>query len=181
MTQLMAAINDSKKAAEAQFKTVKEEIKRNQDDMKKTQEEMAESVVKKVKRSRTEEFKRKGNEKQFRFNDEVVEKIETADTDLEQAMNEGATAEQKTTAIEKARKTIKQGMQLLEECQKMIRLADRSEYGWELVNEYKADELADDSDDEKRISKADKAAETRLAKKRKAVTQKSKGGSKWTA
>ncbi len=46
------------------------------------------------------------------------------------------------------------------------------------MNKYKADELADNSDNEKCISKAE---ETELAKKRKAVTQKSKGGSKWTA
>ncbi len=69
--------------------------------------------------------------------------------------------------MNKARQTIKEGRQLLEERQKMIRLADRSDYGWELVSEYEADELADDSDDEKRITTAEKAAEQRLIKKRK--------------
>ena len=43
--------------------------------------------------------------------------------------------------------------------QKSIRLADRSEFGWSVVTEYDADELAEDSDDEKKIEKAEKAAE----------------------
>ena len=49
--------------------------------MKKTQEEMTQSVVRKVKRSQPAEFKRKGNKKQFRFNDEVVEKLEQVEDD----------------------------------------------------------------------------------------------------
>ena len=59
-----------------------------------------------------------------------------------------------TTAVDKA---IKDDMCLLEERQKMIRLADSSEYGWNIANKYEVDKLAEDSDDEKRI-KAEKAA-----------------------
>jgi hypothetical protein len=63
-------------------------------------------------------------------------------------------------------------MKLLEERQKMIRLADRSEYGWDVVSEYQSDELAIDSDDEKRISKAEKAAEKKVLKWKKSVVGK---------
>ena len=42
-------------------------------------------------------------------------------------------------------------------------MADRSEFGWSLIAEYDADELADDSDDEKKIEKAEKAAERKAA------------------
>ncbi len=38
-------------------------------------------------------------------------------------------------------------------------MADRSEHGWLMVNEYEADELADSEADEKRIAKAQKNAE----------------------
>lgn len=180
MTQLMAAIADESKAAsEAQFNNIKEDIKRNQDEMKKTQEEMTQNVVRRVKRSRPAEFKRKGNEKQFRFNDEVVEKLESVEADLEQSTSSGEVPEEVATSLEKAKRTIKEGMSLLEERQKMIKLADRSDYGWELVNEYETDELAEDSDDEKRISKAEKAAEQRLLKKKKVAAQK-KGVAKWS-
>lgn len=47
----------------------------------------------------------------------------------------------------------------MRERQKMIRMADRSEFGWMVVNEYETDELADDEEDERRIAKALKAAE----------------------
>ena len=43
---------------------------------------------------------------------------------------------------------------MLKDHQKAIRLADKSEFGWAVVNEYREDELAEDLDDEKRIAKA---------------------------
>ena len=72
-------------------------------------------------------------------------------------------------AVEKAKKSLEQGLALLYERQKLIKLADRSEHGWGVVAEYTADELAEDSDDEKRIFKAEKAAERKAAKRRKTV------------
>ena len=38
--------------------------------------------------------------------------------------------------------------------QKLIKVGDRSEHGWSTVDEYVEDELADDSDDEKRLFRA---------------------------
>ena len=61
---------------------------------------------------------------------------------------------------------MKEGNELLIKRQKLIQLADWSEYGWDLVREYECDELAEDSDDEKKIAKAEKVAEKRLAKKK---------------
>ena len=43
----------------------------------------------------------------------------------------------------------------MERTQKLIKLADWSEYGWRTVEEYEEDDLAKDSDDEKRIGKAE--------------------------
>ena len=56
----------------------------------------------------------------------------------------------------------------------MIRLADRSEFGWDLVNEYQLDELAADSDDEKKIAKAEKAAAQKALKKKKLTAGRGK-------
>ena len=42
-------------------------------------------------------------------------------------------------------------MKLLAERQKLIKIADCSEYGWGVVAEYTADELAEDSNDKKRL------------------------------
>ena len=96
-------------------------------------------------------FRRKGNEEQAVFNDRVEEAISDAQAKL-------ATV-QSTPAIEKTREALKKGVQLLVERQKLIKIADRSEFGWGVVTEYTADELADNSDDEKRLEKAEKAAE----------------------
>ena len=42
--------------------------------------------------------------------------------------------------------------------QKLIRIADKSADGWKVVDEYISDELASDSEDEKRLKEAKKAA-----------------------
>ncbi len=78
---------------------------------------MAQSVVKQVKRSHTTEFKRKGNEKQYRFNDEVIEKLEATDAELEGTEKEDLMPVE-GLPVNKARTRIKEDMQLFEERQK---------------------------------------------------------------
>ena len=51
-----------------------------------------------------------------------------------------------------------EGEKLLCERQKLILLADKSEFGWATVEEYKQHDLADDSEDEKRIYSAERRA-----------------------
>ena len=57
-------------------------------------------------------------------------------------------------AFDRVLKALDRGRELIAERQKLIRIADRSELGWSVVVEYTADELADDSEDEKRLEKA---------------------------
>ena len=54
--------------------------------------------------------------------------------------------------------------------QKLIRMADRSELGWRVVQHYMADPIADDADDDKRIKQATKSAAAELK-----ATQQKKG------
>ena len=70
-------------------------------------------------------------------------------------------------AVQRIKEAIKKGRLLLDERQKLIRLADCSEHEWGVVDEYTADDLAEDSDDEKRIEKAERAAERKAEKRRK--------------
>ena len=51
----------------------------------------------------------------------------------------------------------------------MIKIADSSEYGWQVVAEYEADELVSGSEDEKKIEKAEKAAERKAQKKKRGL------------
>ncbi|KAL5496815.1 hypothetical protein EMCRGX_G013175 [Ephydatia muelleri] len=71
-------------------------------------------------------------------------------------------------AVEKARESVREGKTQLAHRQKLIKLADRSELGWHVVNEYETDVLADNPEDERRLENAEKAAERKvLAKARK--------------
>ena len=58
----------------------------------------------------------------------------------------------------------------------MIKLADHSESGWAVVEEYDADALTENSDDERRIEKAKKAAERKVAKRRRLQEEKQMEG-----
>ena len=57
---------------------------------------------------------------------------------------------------------LKEGEKKLSHRNKLILIADSSEEGWEVVNEYQRRDLADDSDDDKRI----RQAEVRTSQKR---------------
>ena len=74
-------------------------------------------------------------------------------------------------ALEEVKKELEEGIQLISQQQKLIRLADRSDYGWDAVQEYEKDELAEDDDDAKRLEKAEKAAEQKAFKKRRAANR----------
>ena len=59
------------------------------------------------------------------------------------------------------------GEALLLNKQKLMKLADHSELGWSVVKEHKAGELADNSEDEKKIARAEKEAERKALKRKK--------------
>ena len=88
------------------------------------------------------EFKFKGNRKQLELNaqlDHIFGQIEVN-------LNEP----------QEVRKLVVEGRQLIKKRQKLliIKLADRSKDGWLVVQEYESDELASNSEDEKKIRKA---------------------------
>ena len=91
---------------------------------------------------------RKDNEEQAIFNSRLDETVAEAETELAAASS--STTSSSTTVIARARECLQKGRQLLAKRQKLIRIADRSEHGWEVVVEYSntADELADYSGDE---------------------------------
>ena len=53
--------------------------------------------------------------------------------------------------LEQAKALIKEGKNLIDIRQKHIKIANRSEFGWATVVEYEEDELAENSDDDKRL------------------------------
>ena len=110
------------------------------------QEDCVRSVVKKVKEDQSISWKKVGNEKQFKFNDSLETKFDSAIAAIDKKK------------LDKAKQELQEGKKLLAERQKLIKLADRSECGWATVSAYLADDLADTPDDERRVSKAEKSA-----------------------
>ena len=77
--------------------------------------------------------------------------------------------------MNKAKDYLNEGKKILLERQKLIKLADREEDGWNVANLYVADDLAKDSDDETRINRARReAASQRRRKEQKRDKLKSK-------
>ena len=97
-----------------------------------------------------------GNKDQFLFNVEIQDSLEEATAILNR---KGL-----PNALEKLEITLGS----LRKRQKKIKLADKSEAGWLVVKEYEAEELASNSEDEKRIRKAQTTA---LRKKSKAANE----------
>ena len=117
------------------------------------QEAACAKISQKIKEKEKVQFKRKGNELQYAFNEEVKGKFGEL-ADLLEGGDDGS---------QRAKEVVKEGMELLENRQKLIR---RSDMGWKTADEYEKDPVARDSDDEKRIKKAEAAAEKRAAKDR---------------
>lgn len=96
-------------------------------------------------------LKKRGNEEQHQHNNKVMVKF-----------REGLYTENLDSAKEK----ISAGMELIKNRQKLIKIADSSEVGWRVVAEYTSNPLADDSDDEKRIYKAQVRADSKIKKEK---------------
>ena len=130
---------------------IREEVEKNNDKLLASMKSLPDNSVQQLKRASSEtadsqlkEIKKlKCAEDQFKFNTKVIDTMAEVSGFLQQK------------AISKAQEEIKKGEQLLRERQKHILLADKSEYGWATVHEYKKHELADNSDDEKRIFKSE--------------------------
>ena len=107
----------------------------------------SDSIVKKLKEDSKISFKFEGNKKQFYFNSGLAEKVQSASTALGKRNFEvvrGYLEELDSDIIKKRNK--------------LIRLADKSAAGWDLVNEYLSHELASRSEDEKHIRRAEQRA-----------------------
>ena len=122
---------------------------------------VAETSQQTVKKLRTEfppTFKRIGNKNQFDHNEKPRDIIQ----DSLHAID--------VNDVEKAKEKLEEGKRAIDRRIKLIKLADREEDGWEVVKHYEADDLAENSDDEKQISKARKLAAS--AKKNVALIDK---------
>ncbi len=147
------------------------------EELKKEQEINTQHVAKRAKLEKPQIFKSKGNEEQHRFLEKAVNQLDDAQVELEKAVAQfpatstsSSSASEPLATLNKAMEFLKSTKSTLQQRQKLIRMADGSELGWLVVNEYEEDELADDEEDAKRMANAQKSAEEKfeavLAKKR---------------
>ena len=94
------------------------------------------SEIKRLKRDSVPQFNKNSNKEQYKANKAIKDVVEDAQIALER--NDV-----------KTKKALDKG-DLLQEHQKLILLADKSQYGWKTVLEYKHHDLADDEEDEKK-------------------------------
>lgn len=123
-----------------------------QQEMYESQKALSEVQVAKIELISTDTYKfnKKGNEEQFKINGKIGQKIKEAGVAVKENANEHA--------LEK----IEEGMAMLERRQKLIKLADSSELGWRTVSEYETNAIADNSDDEKKMWKAESRAQRKF-------------------
>ena len=124
--QLLAAINKVETNVDAKLSQMKRELMEER-------ESADDRLVKKMQLEKRPVFKKISHKKQFDFNEQVRDKVESAVAALELP----------SPAVEKARTLLKEGEKLIDARQKNIKIADRSEHGWATVQEYEEDELAE--------------------------------------
>ena len=139
------------KKNESLLASMKSMLERSLTDLKRSHADTADSHLNEIKKLKFDEphrFKKKGNEDQYTFNLKVGDAIEEA--------KEACSSQQ----LDKVHASLEKGEKLLSERQKHILLADKSDFGWSLIREYKRNDLAEDSDDEKKIIRAEARART---------------------
>ena len=117
-----------------------------------------EAAVKRAKRARYV-FQSKGNEQQFEHAESVLDKLESTKKGLN------------AIATSKAKTTIEEGIALFTKRMKVIKIADKSQYSWATVQEYNSDELASDSEDEKRLFRSERRTEKKVKEVKKKRSQ----------
>ena len=152
--EVVNAVVQSQNALMSQLKDlISNEMGKVQDQ----QQRIAETQITKIEATLSDghKFKRRGNEEQFKHNNKILSKIKEADNvlDANNPSQEG---------ISKAKEKLAEGMSLLNNRQKIIKIADSSDLGWRVVQEYEANPLADDSEDERKLLNAESRAERKV-------------------
>lgn len=178
MDEILKSLRLLKESQEEGQTTIKRRLNQLEKDVAVGQEDATQHVVKRLKEDQMFTFKKKGNKKQFIFNDNEKDQFVSTTKHLELVDVPSASGQQET--IDKAKEELKQGLEMIAARQKRIKVVDCSEFGWATVDEYKQDQLAADEEDAKRLEKAEKSASSKAVKRVAAIEVTTEGDNKAT-
>lgn len=159
MDKLDGLISDKFKFFESRFSENQRELSENQ--LSKIQEN--------ILSNESYQFKKKSCEDQFKFNSKVLGKFRDAES---HATNEAHHRE--------LMQDISEGIKLLNNRQKLVRMADASDLGWRIVQEYVSNPLASDEEDEKRMNRAEARANRKVKQERQKKLDKAQKSRRFT-
>ena len=110
------------------------------------------------------QLKYRGNQKQFELNAAIDSILESIESETQQSQ----------PSKDRIRSLTQDARELLRKRQKLIKIADKSRDGWQVVAEYESDELASGSEDEKRLKKARETASRKRRQKDQANNERGK-------
>ena len=125
------------------------------DYLEKKLEVKTKQIEQKSKIDKVVQLKYKGNQKQYELNAELDSIIESIETESERG----------EPNLPLIKKYSQEARELIRKRQKLTKIADKSKDGWKVVAEYESDELASDSEDEKRLKKARETASRKRRQK----------------
>ena len=120
------------------------------------------SELKKIRLTEPRIFKKKGHEQQYKHNEQVKSAVNETKDAVVAGKNEACITK------------LNEGIELIDQRQKLILIADKSDYGWKTVGEYLDNELAVDDQDAKKMKKAEKEAQRKIAESRAAKATKAR-------
>ena len=133
------------------FESKIDSMKRQLEDVSSKALESQMSELKRMRFAEPRSFKKKGHEQQYKHN----EKVKTAVTEAKEAI----LARKQDACIAK----LDEGIELIDGGQKLILMADRSDFGSKTVGEYLDNKLAENDEDAKKMKKTEKEAQPKIA------------------